>query len=85
MLSLLAGTLRAGYSIGQGFEAVSREIDDPMGRELRRVVTETRLGRPLEEALDAVAERMESATTSPGRSWPSASSARSAATWPSSC
>jgi tight adherence protein B len=60
MLTLMAGTLRAGYSIGQGFEAVSHEIDDPMGRELRRVVTENRLGRPLEEALDAVAERMQS-------------------------
>ena len=32
-----------------------------MGRELRRVVTEARLGRPLEEALDGVAERMDSA------------------------
>ena len=31
-----------------------------MGRELRRVVTEARLGRPLEQALDGVAERMES-------------------------
>lgn len=60
MLSLLSGTLRAGYSIAQGFEAVSREIDEPMGRELRRVVTESRLGRPLEDALDSVAERMDS-------------------------
>jgi len=60
MLSLLAGTLRAGYSITQGFEAVSREIEDPMGRELRRVVTEHRLGRTLEDALDATAERMDS-------------------------
>lgn len=59
-LTLMAGTLRAGYSIGQGFEAVSTEIPDPMGRELRRVVTETRLGRPLEESLEAVAERMQS-------------------------
>ena len=60
MLTLMAGTLRAGYSIGQGFESVSREIDDPMGRELRRVVTENRLGRPLDEALEAVADRMQS-------------------------
>lgn len=59
-LTLLAGTLRAGYSIGQGFEAVSTEISEPMGRELRRVVTETRLGRPLDEALEAVADRMQS-------------------------
>lgn len=60
MLTLLAGTLRAGYSIGQGFESVSTEIAEPMGRELRRVVTESRLGRSLEEALEAVAERMDS-------------------------
>jgi len=58
MLALLAGTLKAGYSITQGFEAVSREIEDPMGRELRRVVTEHRLGRTLEDALDATSERM---------------------------
>ena len=44
----------------QGVEAVSQEVDEPMGSELRRVVTEARLGRPLEEALDGVAERMDS-------------------------
>ncbi|MGB6056648.1 MAG: type II secretion system F family protein [Microthrixaceae bacterium] len=60
MLTLLSGTLRAGYSIGQGFESVSTEISEPMGRELRRVVTETRLGRSLEESLEAVATRMDS-------------------------
>ncbi len=59
-LTLLAGTIRAGYAVSQGFESVSTEISEPMGRELRRVVTETRLGRSLEESLDAVAERMES-------------------------
>ena len=58
MLSLLAGTLRAGYSLMQGVEAVSQEVSEPMGLELRRVVTEARLGRPLEEALDGVGERM---------------------------
>lgn len=61
MLQLLAGTLRAGYSLMQGVEAVSREVEDPIGYELRRVVTESRLGRPLEESLDAAAERMGSA------------------------
>jgi tight adherence protein B len=60
MLTLLAGTLKAGYSIGQGFESVSTEVDDPMGRELRRVVSETRLGRSLEESLEAVAQRLDS-------------------------
>jgi tight adherence protein B len=57
-LQLLSGTLRAGYSLMQGVEAVSQEVTDPMGIELRRVVTEARLGRPLEDALDGTAERM---------------------------
>jgi tight adherence protein B len=59
-LQLLASTLRAGYSLMQGVEAVSQEVSEPVGRELRRVVTEARLGRPLEESLDGVAERMDS-------------------------
>ena len=59
-LQLLAGTLRAGYSLMQGVEAVSQEVTEPMGLELRRVVTEARLGRPLEEALEASADRMDS-------------------------
>jgi tight adherence protein B len=59
-LQLLSSTLRAGYSMMQGVEAVSQEAAEPMGKELRRVVTEARLGRPLEEALEGVAERMES-------------------------
>jgi tight adherence protein B len=57
-LQLLSGSLRAGYSLMQGVEAVSREVEDPMGRELRRVTVESRLGRPLEEALDDAAERL---------------------------
>lgn len=59
-LQLLSSTLRAGYSMMQGVEAVSQEAAEPMGKELRRVVTEARLGRPLEEALEGVADRMES-------------------------
>ena len=59
-LNLLAGSLRAGYSFLQGLEAVVKETSDPMGRELRRVLAEARLGRPLEDALGDVAVRMES-------------------------
>jgi tight adherence protein B len=60
-LQLLSGSLRAGYSLMQGVEAVSHEVEDPMGKELRRVTVESRLGRPLEEALDDAAERLDSA------------------------
>ena len=59
-LNLLSGSLRAGYSFLQGLEAVVQETSDPMARELRRVLAEARLGRPLDEALADVAVRMES-------------------------
>ena len=59
-LQLLSGSLRAGYSLMQGVEAVSQEVEEPMGKELRRVVSEARLGREVEEAMDSVAERMDS-------------------------
>ncbi|MBV8162367.1 MAG: type II secretion system F family protein [Acidimicrobiia bacterium] len=58
MLQLMAGSLRAGYSLMQGVEAVAEEVDDPMGRELRRVLAEARLGRVLEDALDDMADRL---------------------------
>jgi tight adherence protein B len=64
-LQLLSSTLKAGFSFMQGIEAVSKEIEEPMGGELRRIVTEAQLGRPIEEAMDASAERM----NSPDFSW----------------
>jgi len=59
-LQLLSSTLKAGYSFMQGVDAVSQEIEDPMAGELRRIVAESQLGRPVEEAMDASAERMDS-------------------------
>jgi tight adherence protein B len=58
MLNLLAGSLKAGYSLMQGLEAVSKEVAEPVGREMRRICIEARLGRPLDEALNESAERM---------------------------
>jgi len=60
MLQLMAGSLRAGYSLLQGVEAVAQEVDEPMGSELRRVLAEARLGRTLEDSLDDMAERLDS-------------------------
>jgi tight adherence protein B len=57
-LTTLSGSLRAGRSIGQAMEALSREAGDPMGRELRKVVAEVRLGRALHETLSDSAERV---------------------------
>ena len=57
-LTTLAGSLRAGRSLGQALEALAREMEAPMGRELRTVVAEVRLGRPLNEALDDAVDRI---------------------------
>ncbi|MBA2280194.1 MAG: type II secretion system F family protein [Actinomycetota bacterium] len=59
-LTTLAGSLRAGRSIGQALDGVSKEMPDPMGRELRKVVAEIRLGRGLHETLTDAAERVAS-------------------------
>ena len=83
-LQLMAGSLQAGLSFAQGMDTIVREGAEPVAGEFRRALVETRLGVTIEDALDGVADRM-TATTSGGRSWRSASSARSAATWPSCC
>lgn len=59
-LTTLAGSLRAGRSVGQAMEALSRELTDPMGRELRKIVAEIRLGRPMQEVLTDAADRIDS-------------------------
>jgi tight adherence protein B len=59
-LQLLAGAMRAGFSFMQGMETIADESTGAMRRELQRVFTEARLGRPIEEALDETAERMRS-------------------------
>jgi tight adherence protein B len=59
-LNLLAGSMRAGFSFMQGLEAVADEASEPIRSELQRAFTESRLGRPIEEALDDAARRMDS-------------------------
>jgi tight adherence protein B len=59
-LNLTAGALRAGYSFLQSLETVSAQIDGPMGKELRRILAEGRLGRDLEDSMEETARRMAS-------------------------
>jgi tight adherence protein B len=59
-LSLLSGSMRAGFSFAQGLETVANEAAEPTRRELQRVFTESRLGRPIEDALEDSANRMAS-------------------------
>lgn len=57
-LSILASSLRAGYSFLQALDTVSKEIGEPSAGEFQRVVAEIRLGRPVEDALIAMAVRV---------------------------
>lgn len=59
-LQLMAGSLSAGLSLAQSVDTVVREGNDPMAAEFRRALVETRLGIEIEEALDGVADRMQS-------------------------
>ncbi len=59
-LGLLSGSMRAGFSFAQGLEAVAEEASEPSRRELQRVFAESRLGRPIEDALEDSANRMQS-------------------------
>lgn len=59
-LQLLAGGLRAGHSILRAIDAAATESATPTSEEMRRIITETSLGRDLEESLNDTAERMRS-------------------------
>lgn len=59
-LQLLSGSLRAGNGLAQALDTVARESESPTSEEFRRLLVETRLGRDLSEALQALAERMRS-------------------------
>jgi tight adherence protein B len=59
-LQLLSGALQAGHSLQQAVDTVVQEAGDPIAAEFQRVLTEARLGRPLEEAFEAMAKRTRS-------------------------
>jgi Flp pilus assembly protein TadB len=60
MLQLIASSLRAGMSLPQALDAVVREDTQPTAGEFSRALAEARIGAILEDALDAVAVRMDS-------------------------
>jgi tight adherence protein B len=59
-LQLLSGALQAGHSLQQAVDTVVHEAGDPISGEFQRVLTEARLGRPLEEAFESMAKRTSS-------------------------
>lgn len=60
VVTLMSGSLRAGYSLLQAMELVAREAPQPVASEFDRVVREVGLGLSPEEALANLVERMQS-------------------------
>jgi tight adherence protein B len=58
ILMILASSLRAGHGFFQALDLVAKEIGEPGASEFGRVVAEVRLGRPVDEALNHMAERV---------------------------
>jgi tight adherence protein B len=59
-LGLISNSLKAGYSFLQAVEMASREAPMPTREEFQRLVRENALGMPIDEAMEAMARRMES-------------------------
>lgn len=59
-LQLMAGSLSAGLSLAQSVDTVVREGSEPITAEFKRALVEARLGVQIEDALESVAERMQS-------------------------
>ena len=58
-LGLIASSLRSGHTLLRAIDMMVEESPSPMREEFERVLAETRLGLPLMDALDRMAERVE--------------------------
>jgi tight adherence protein B len=58
LLTTIAASLKAGHSFKHGLQAVVDEASPPASDELKRVLTEAGLGRPMDDALAEMAERV---------------------------
>ncbi len=56
----MSAALRAGLTLSQAAEAVAKEFDPPLGQEFGLFIKEVKLGITIEEALDNLADRVES-------------------------
>ncbi len=61
LLSTMAASLKAGHSFKQGLKAAMEEGQEPASSEFRRVLTQSSLGRPMDEALKEMSDRLGSA------------------------
>ncbi|MBI2943137.1 MAG: type II secretion system F family protein [Candidatus Wallbacteria bacterium] len=57
-LLIISGALKAGRTLEQGFELVSRSMPDPISHEFRACLAEMELGIPFEQSLRNLLERI---------------------------
>jgi tight adherence protein B len=58
VLITLAAALKAGHSFKAGLQTIVDEGNPPASKEFHRVLAEARLGKPLEQALAGMSERL---------------------------
>ena len=58
LLVTMAASLKAGHSFRQAVATVVEEGQEPASKEFNRVLTETRLGRPMDDALNEMGVRV---------------------------
>ena len=58
LLITIAASLKAGHSFRQGIQSVVDEGSEPAAKEFRSVLTETQLGKPMDDALGDLATRI---------------------------
>lgn len=58
-IDLLVRALKAGHALPSGFRLIADELSDPVAREFGHVHEELNLGRPIDEALDNMRERVD--------------------------
>lgn len=60
MLGMCSNSLKSGYGLMQSFEFAGRQLPDPLGLEIRRMLRESTLGLSAEQALAALGHRLDS-------------------------
>ena len=60
ILMTMSGSLKVGQSFSHSVRSIVEEGQAPAGEEFERVLNETRLGSPMDEALTAMADRIDS-------------------------
>jgi tight adherence protein B len=60
LLGMASNSLKSGYGLMQSFEFASKQLPDPLGFEIRRMLREGTLGMSAEQALMSLGQRIDS-------------------------